>query len=116
LLYLVEESSHASAVVSDRVWNTIQQTELRWDTDVSTTLLHDEHWLSLVSDLELILLVEILGNTDLSSIVHLKEGGGWSLIELDVLHNVCSLRSIVGNDTASCELLSASILECVELS
>ena len=78
-------------------------------------MLHDEHWLSLVSDLQIVLLEEVFGNTNLGAIFHLKEGGGWPLIKSDVLHNVGSLGSIVGDDTASDELSSAGLLEYVEL-
>lgn len=79
-------------------------------------MLHDQHWLPLVSDLQIVLLVEIFGNTNLRPVFHLKEGGGWSLIELDVLHDVGSLGSIVSNDTATSEVSSALVLELVKFS
>jgi hypothetical protein len=38
------------------------------------------------------------------------------LIKLDVLHNISSLGSVVGDDTAVSEVSSAGVLELVKLS
>ena len=75
---------------------------------------HDKHWLSLVSDLKVVLFEEVLGNTNLRSIFHLEEGCGWTLIKLDILDYVSLFIAIVGDDTCTSKLSSASILELEE--
>lgn len=111
LLYSVEKGSHAPTVLSDLVWHSIKQAELRWHTDVPTILLHDEHWLSLVGDLHIVLLVEVLRNTNLSAVLHLKECGAWTLVKHHVSDDVCPLSSVVGNNTVVNKLPLNCILE-----
>jgi len=77
-------------------------------------LVHDEHWLALIGDLDVVLLVEVLGDTDVGTILELKEGCGWRLVEPDVLNDVSPFVSVVRDDTRASELSSASILELVD--
>lgn len=77
-------------------------------------MVHDEHWLALVGDLDVVLLVEVLGDTDVGTILELKEGCGWRLVESDVLNDVSPFVSVVRDDTRASELSSASILELVD--
>ena len=48
LLVSVEELSHGSTIVSDGIWDTIKLAEFWWYIDLSTSLVHGQHWLSLV--------------------------------------------------------------------
>ena len=90
--------------------------EFWWNTDLSTSLVHDEHRLSLVSDFQIILLVEVFGNAYLSSISELEESRAWSLIKSDVFDDVGSLSSVVSDDTRVGQLSSAPVLELVNQS
>lgn len=74
-------------------------------------MVHDEHWLGLFSDLQVVLLVEIFGDADLGAISQLKESRARALIESDVFDDVSPLRSVVCDDARVCELCSARILE-----
>jgi hypothetical protein len=71
----------------------------------------NKHRLSLVSDLHVVGLVEVLGNTDLLAISQVEESVAWSKIESDIMHDVGSLDGIVSNDTLPNKLTSHLILE-----
>lgn len=108
---LSEEGSHVSSVLSDGIGNTIDDTELRRNVDGLSLLHHDKHRLVLVSDLEVILLVEVLSNGDLGFVLHGEEGLAGTHIELDVSNNVSHLLTVVGNNGLVYELFLTPVLE-----
>lgn len=111
LFDFTEESSHGCWVASDRVWNTINQAELRRDLSIVALVPDDEHWLSLVGDLEIVSLVEVLGHGDFLAVSKIEKGVARTKVKLDVLNDVGSLDAVVGDDTLACELLPDSVLE-----
>ena len=108
---LSEKSSHVSSVLSDGVGDTIDDTELRGDVNRLTLLHHDEHRLILIGDLEVVLLVEVLGNGHFRFVLHGEEGLAGTHIELDVSNDVSHLLTVVGNDGLVYELFLAPVLE-----
>jgi hypothetical protein len=111
LLDFVEEGSHGSAVVSNGIWDSIDQAEFGRKTDLSSLGHHDKHGLSLVRDLHVVSSEEILGDTDFLSVLKIEVGVARTKIELDVLDNVSPLGTVVGDHTSSGELLTHCFLE-----
>lgn len=77
-------------------------------------MVYQNHWLLLGCDLQVILLEEVFGNTNLFSITHVKETVAWASIKFNILDHVGSLVSVVGDDTLVGEFISTSILECCD--
>jgi len=77
-----------------------------------TTLgVNDEHWLTLVGDLHVIGLVEVLSDTNLLAILKIEKGVARTKVKLDVGDDVISLCAIIGNHTLSCEVFPYGVLE-----
>ena len=67
-LDFVQELSHVRSTISDLIWNSVEKTEF-WRNEVfSSSLFSDEHGLGLRSDLEFVLLKEVLGYADFDAV------------------------------------------------
>jgi hypothetical protein len=78
-------------------------------------MIDNNHWLLLLSDLKIVLLQEVLGNTYLLTIIHIKKGVAWAKIEFYVLNYIGSLIAVIGNHALVSKLISTSILESFHL-
>ena len=77
-------------------------------------MVYNNQRLLLRSDLKIVLLKEVLGNTLLLAILHVKERVAWAMIELQILDDVGSLVSVIGYNALMDELFSASLMECLD--
>ena len=73
LLDFIQKIPHRLWVVSDLIWHAIKQTELGDQTNFPSVLIRNQHWLSFVCDLEVVLLEMVLGYRDLCAISELEE-------------------------------------------
>ena len=114
---LGQQFTHLTRVRPDRVWNTVDDAELRRDLQpLVLTSLDEDNRLLLVRDLETVLRHEVLGDAHFSSISHAEEGTGWALSEVDLVNPVCLPLAIAGDDTLTHHLSLDSLLEDLDVS
>lgn len=100
-----ENVTHATRIFSDRLRDTVNSAELWWNMAVFSIDLDDEKWLFQVGYLHVIGLMEVLGDTHFLSIMSVKAHGDWSLLEVNVIHDVGFLVAVCANDSFELELV-----------
>ena len=53
---------HGFPTISNRIWNTVTEAELCWNIYGLITLSYDDHWLVLITNLELVGFVEVFSD------------------------------------------------------
>ena len=91
--------------MSDSIWDTIDQSELRWDVDELVPHLDLEQWLVVVLASLAIDLLEVLSKS-LGLAIVLKGVGDWVLVEVYVVDNVGTHASPVSHHALANELSS----------
>lgn len=99
-----KDISHAPRILSDGLRDTIDVAELGRDMALSAIDLHNEERLLRVSDLEVVVLQEVLSNAHLLAVGGLEPGSDRSLLEVDVLNEVGLLVAVVADDSLALEL------------
>jgi len=114
LLDGVEECTHVLSTLTNRVWHSIQHTELSRKQYVHSIGANDQHRLAFVSNFELVLLEKVFCNTNFLTILQLEETRTGSVFKSDIFHNVGSARSVVADDTLINQLFFSLKLEILE--
>lgn len=98
LSHLLKKLSHLLTILSNGLWNTINANKFSRKKNFISSLLDNKERLSLVSHLQLVSLVEVLGDRDLLSILHLDKFIARSVVKVNILNDVNFSISIVGDD------------------
>lgn len=100
-----EYISHLSRVLSNCLRDSVNGAELRWDMAVLAIDLNNEEWLLQVCDFQIVVLGEVLGNTELVAVMSLKSHSHWSFSEIDILNEVGLLMTVGTNHGFKLELV-----------
>lgn len=84
----LENVSHLEGILSDGLRHTINRAELRWEMALLAIDLYEEEWLTLVRDLHLVSLKEVLSNAHLITRGVFEVLGDGGLVEYDIHDDV----------------------------
>ena len=100
-----EHVSHLAGVLSDGLRDAVDRAELRRDVAVLAIDLDDEERLLQVGHTQIVVLSEVLSDTQLLPVVGLEPHSDWGLSEVNVLHEVGLLVAVGAYHSLELELV-----------